>query len=155
VLYGTKDLARIQGYSPGMSEESTVTDLVQLVRGRIEASNRRDFDAVESFYAPDCRLRGAEIGEFEGQAAARGVVEDMIAPYEDFHVDIEEVLDLGRGVTFAALVARGRVGGGSAEVQFRFASVATWKNLVERQCNFIDIDEARAAAERLVEERSP
>jgi ketosteroid isomerase-like protein len=138
-----------------MSEESANPDLVPLVRRLVEASNRRDFDAVESFYAPDCRLRGAEIGEFEGQAAARGVVEDMVAPYEDFHVDIEEVLDLGRGVTFAVIVARGRVGGGSAEVQFRFASVATWKkDLAERQFNFIDIDEARAAAERLAQERS-
>ncbi len=111
---------------------------------------------MESFYAPDCRLRGAEIGEFEGQAAARGVVEDMVAPYEDFHSDIEEILDLGRGVTFAVIVARGRVGGSSAKVEFRFAAVATWKKgLIERQFNFIDIDEAGAAAERLVEERSP
>jgi ketosteroid isomerase-like protein len=139
-----------------MSEESANPDLVPLARRLVEASNRRDFDAVESFYAPDCLLRGAEIGEFEGQAAARGVVEDMAAPFEDFHIDIEEVLDLVRGVTFAVVVARGRVGGGSAEVQFRFATVATWKkDLVERQFNFIDIDEARAAAERLVEERSP
>jgi hypothetical protein len=47
------------------------------------------------------------------------------------------------------------VDGGSAEVQFRFGSVTTWKEgLVERQVNFIEIDEARAAAERLVEERS-
>ncbi len=139
-----------------MSEESTTPDLVQLVRRLIETSNRRDFDAVESFYAPDCRLRGAEIGEFEGQAAARGVAEDMIAPYEDFHVDIEEVLDLGRGVMFAVIVARGRVSGGSAEVQFRFASVTTWKkDRVQRQYNFTDIDEARAAAERLVEGRFP
>jgi ketosteroid isomerase-like protein len=139
-----------------MSEESANPDLVPLARRLVEASNCRDFDAVESFYAPDCRLRGAEIGEFEGQAAARGVVEDMAAPFEDFHIDIEEVLDLGRGVTFAVVVARGRVGGGSAEVQFRFATVATWKkDVVERQFNFIDIDEARAAAERLVEERSP
>ena len=138
-----------------MSEESANPDCVPLTRRLVEATNRRDFDAVESFYAPDCQVRGAEIGEFEGQAAARGVVEDMFAPYEDFHVDIEEILDLGRGVTFGVVVARGRVGGGSAEVQFRFASVATWKkDLVERQWNFIDIDEARAAAERLVEERS-
>jgi len=138
-----------------MSQEAANPDLVALVRSLVEASNRRDFDAVESFYAPDCRLRGAEIGEFEGQGAARGVVEDMVAPYEEFHAEIEEILDLGRGVTFDVVFARGRVAGGSAEVQFRFASVAIWKkDLVERQFNFIDIEEARAAAERLVEERS-
>ena len=52
------------------SEESTTPDLAELVNRWGEAANRRDFDAVESFYAPDAVLRGAElVGTFEGAAA--------------------------------------------------------------------------------------
>jgi hypothetical protein len=38
-------------------------------------------------------------------------------------------------------------------VRQRYAAVATWADgLVERQRNYFDIDEARAAAERLAQE---
>jgi ketosteroid isomerase-like protein len=136
-----------------MSEESTTPDLVELVRRYVEAADRRDFGAIEAFYAPDALLRGGEIGTFEGAVAACGLLEDMIRPYEEFHAQIEEVLDLG-SVAFAVLVAVGRVAGSSAEVRFRFASVTIWRGcLIERQTNYTDIDEARAAAERLAESR--
>ena len=138
-----------------MAEESTTPDVVELVGRYIEAVSRRDFDAVEAFYAPDAVLRGAQIGTFEGRAAARGVLEDICAPYEEFRAQTEEVLDLGSGVAFVVVDARGRVGGISADVGFRFASVAIWREgLVERQTNYTDIDEARAAAERLALRRA-
>ena len=35
-----------------MSEESTTPDLVELVRGNIEAANRRDLDGLISFSTP-------------------------------------------------------------------------------------------------------
>jgi ketosteroid isomerase-like protein len=137
-----------------MSEESTTPDLVALVRRYAEAVSRRDFDAVEAYYAPDVVLRGSQIGTFEGRAAARGVLEEIAAPDEEFRAKAEEVLDLGFGVTFAVVIATGRLGASSADVQFRFASVAIWKEgLVERQTNYTDIDEARSTAERLAEER--
>ena len=134
-----------------MAEESTPTELMLRL---FEAANRRDFNAVDALYAPDVVLRGAQIGTFEGRAAARGVMEDVIAPYDFFHAEPEEILDLGSGVVFAVIIARGRVAGGSAEVPFRSASVAIWRSgLVEQQTNYTDIDEARAAAERLARER--
>ncbi len=137
-----------------MPEESTTPDLVEHARRYVEAASRRDFDAVEGFYAPDAVVRGAQIGTFEGRAAARGVVEEVCAPYEEFRAEAEEVLDLGFGVIFAVVVAFGRVAGSSAEVRFRFASVTIWRGgLIERQTNYTDIDAARAAAERLAEER--
>jgi len=146
---GARDTCRV------MPEESTTPDLVELTRRYVEAASRRDFDAIEAFYAPDVVLRGAQIGTFEGRAAARGVLEDVCAPYEEFRAETEEVLDLGFGVPFAVIVATGRVGGGSAEVRFRFASMAIWREgLVEWQTNYTDIEEARAAAERLAQERA-
>ena len=55
----------------------------------------RDFGAVEGFYAPDAIYRGAQVGTFEGAAAIRGLFEDMLSPYEEFHGQVEEVVDLG------------------------------------------------------------
>jgi ketosteroid isomerase-like protein len=137
-----------------MSEESTTPHPTDRMLSFFEAANRRDFDAIDALYAPDVVLSGAEIGTFEGRAAARGVLEDVIAPFECFHAEPEEILDLS-GVILTVVVARGRVAGGSAEVRFRYAAVTIWRaGLVERQTNYTDIDEARAAAERLAEERA-
>jgi len=136
-----------------MPDEFTTSDPVELVLRFVEAANRRDFAAIEAFYAPDVVLRGAQIGTFEGRAAARGVLEDVIAPYEEFRAETEEVLDLGFGVAFAVVIAIGRVAGSSAEVRFRYASVTIWSGgLIERQTNYTDVDAARAAAERLAQE---
>lgn len=51
-------------------------------------------------------------------------------------------------------VAKGRLVGSSADVRFRFASVVLWtEGLVERVTNYMDIDEALAAAQGLADER--
>ena len=136
-----------------MSEESTAPDLVELARRLLEALNRRDFDAVEGFYAPDAVLRG-EAGTFEGAAAIRGLFEDMQRPFEDFHVEAEEIIDLGHEVGFGVIVVTGRPVGSTGEVRFRYAIVAIWTNgVIEQDMRNINIDEARAAAERLAGER--
>jgi ketosteroid isomerase-like protein len=137
-----------------MREESTTPDLVQRVRLLIEAMNRRDFDAFESFFTPDAVWRGMEIGTFEGAAAVRGFVEDMVSPYEEWEMESEEILDLGNGVIFAVIVQSGRPVGSTGHVEFRYGSVATWVDgSMARITNYTDIDEARAAAERLAQER--
>jgi ketosteroid isomerase-like protein len=137
-----------------MPEESTTPDLVELAHQLVDAVNQRDFDAVESFYAPDAVLRGAEAGTFEGGTAIRGLFEDMASPHEEFHGEAEEIIDLGNGVTFGVIIVTGRPVSSSGEVRFRFASVAIWTNgVIEREMRNMSIDEARAAAERLAEER--
>ena len=66
----------------------------------------------------------------------------------------EEIRDLGDGVTFAVILQRGRVVGSSGSVQLRYASVAEWiDGLIVHNTTYTDIDEARAAAERLAQER--
>jgi hypothetical protein len=62
--------------------------------------------------------------------------------------------DLGAGVSFAVVVMRGRPRGSTGWIRFRYASVGSWVDgLIERSTNYLDIDEARAAAERLARER--
>jgi len=127
--------------------------MVQRVRLLIEAMNRRDFDAVEAYYASDAVLCG-EAGTFKGAAAIRGLFEDMLRPYEDFHVEVEEIIDLGNGVGFGVIVVTGHPAGSSGEVRFRYAIVAIWtKGVIKQDMRTVSIDEARAAAERLAQER--
>jgi ketosteroid isomerase-like protein len=139
-----------------MSEESTNSDLVERQKRATEAANRRDLDAVMAFIAPDAvyDMSPVGMGVFEGQAAARGFIEDWWASYEEHEFEAEETLDLGNGVGFRVLIQKGRPVGSSGEVELRYAVVSVWEDgLIVRVTNYTDIDEARAAAERLAEER--
>ena len=94
------------------------------------------------------------MGTFEGQAAVRGFMEDWFASYEEWGVRVVEVQDLGNGTTFAVFVQSGRPVGSSGDVELRWAAAGEWENgKYARVTNYSDIDEARAAAERLAEER--
>jgi ketosteroid isomerase-like protein len=108
-----------------------------------------------SFWGPDPVYTSAGgLGTFEGRAAVRGFFEDWVSSYEEFEVVAEEMVDLGNGVTYAIFRQRGRPVGSSGEVRFRFASVGLSVNsLFVRLTNYADLDDARAAAERLAEER--
>ena len=140
-----------------MAEESKIPDLEEDLRRVIEALNRRDFDAVLSGYAPDCEfdLNAWGVGIFEGHAAIRGFAEDWLGSYEEYRAEADEVLDLGHGVIFVTYRERARVAGSQAYLERRQAFVASVRpdGLLERQTWYADIDEARAAAERLAQER--
>ena len=138
-----------------MSEEPTTPDLIGLARLFNDAFNRRDWDAVESFYAPDAVDVGVEaVGTFEGAAAIRGYYEDLASSFDDAHVETEEIIDLGNGVTFVVNLITGHPVGSSGEVEIRYGSVASWTEAVlERFTSYMDIDQARADAERLAQER--
>jgi ketosteroid isomerase-like protein len=138
-----------------MSEGSATPDLVELMRRGVEAANRRDVDAAASFYAPDAVYESAGMGaSFEGVAAIREFLGDFGGAYDEFGVEAEEILDLGNGVTLAVVNQEGRPHGSSGEVQMRYAAVAIWvEGMIERYTTYTDIDEARAAAERLAKER--
>ena len=139
-----------------MSEESTTPDLVELLRRVRGAANRRDFDAMLSFFAPDAVLENAEgLGTFEGKAAIRRFWQDWFASFEELWVARDEALDLGNGVGFSVVMSKAHLVGGSGEVRQRNAVVGEWADgLIVRMTLYTDIDKARAAAERLAEERA-
>jgi len=135
-----------------MPEESTTTDLVERVRGLVGALDRCDVDSVVSFQAPDAVLEAA-VGRFEGVAAIRGFIEDWLANYEEFAATLEEVRDLGNGVTFGVIRQQGRLVGSSGHVQLRHAAVYVWVDgVIARGISGPDIAEGRAGAERLAGE---
>jgi ketosteroid isomerase-like protein len=139
-----------------MAEDSTTTDLAALTRGLFEASNGGAFDAMMSFYAPDAvwDMSNVGMGTYQGPAAIRGFFEDWRGAYEELAFALEEVVDLGNGVTFAVVVQTGRPVGSSGEVRLRYGAVGEWaQGAIVRFANYTDVDEARAAAERLAESR--
>jgi ketosteroid isomerase-like protein len=132
-----------------MSEELTTPDLVALARRSIEAE---DIEAALSFYAPDAVWDASPwgMGVFEGEAAVRDFFEDWSGSYTSMEWKAEEIRDVGNGVTFAVILQTGRVVGSSGSVQLRYASVARWLDrLIVRNTTYTDLDEGRAAAERL------
>jgi ketosteroid isomerase-like protein len=74
--------------------------------------------------------------------------------YQDVAIEIDDVLDMGRGVGFVTASLDGRLAASTAHMRVRYGAVYTWAhNLVVRITSYADIGEARAAAERLAEER--
>ena len=134
--------------------ESTTPDLVKLVRAHFEAGNRRDLDAVTSNFAPDAVLDGRVPGDhFEGRAAIRSFVEEWFGTYEELEFGLEEVLDLGNGVVFAVVTQNGRPVGSASHLRQREGWVYVWVGGLIVRLTTYDVDEGRAAAERLAEER--
>ncbi len=139
---------------PSMPELSTTPDLVELVRLFVEAFARREFDSAMSICAPDAVWDNSTVGlgAFEGTAAIRSFLEDWIGSYEEFEQEIQELTDLGNGVTFGVLIQRGRLAGSTGVAHLRYAAVTQWRDgLITRNTQYTDIDEARAAAERPAE----
>jgi hypothetical protein len=137
-----------------MPEESTTPDPVERVRWQFEAGNRRDIDAVMSTFAVDAVLEGRGLGDiFEGQAAIRAFVEGWFGMYEELEFKLEEVHDLGNGVVLAVVLQEARPDGVAGYVQQREGWVYVWVGGLIARLTVFDIDEARAAAERLAQER--
>ena len=139
-----------------MSEESTTPDLVELARLSFQPAKSRNFDGMMAFWADDpvWDLSPMGLGVYRGTAAVRGFFEDWIGSYELFEVELEECRDLGEGVVLNVVVQRASLAGSSGEVTIRYASIAVWEDaLIVSVTNYTDIDEARAAAERLAESR--
>jgi ketosteroid isomerase-like protein len=138
-----------------MSGESAAPDLVVLTRRLYEAANAGDLDAMTSFFGPEAVWdQPDEIETFHGKTAVRRFIEDWQGAYEEYAVEVEDILDLGNGVTFAVSTQTGRPAGSSGGVRIRFGAVHTWsEGLIARMITYGNVDEARAVAERLAGSR--
>jgi ketosteroid isomerase-like protein len=135
--------------------EPTTPDLVELVRSILDAAGREDWDAILAHYASDAVWDMSDgMGTFEGASAIRGLWQDWWSSYERLEIDAQEIVDIGNGVVLTAFRLKGVPTGSGAEVQTRMALIYEWVDgVIVRATNYADIDEARAAAERLVESR--
>ncbi len=109
-----------------------------------------------SFFAPDAAWEASlsGMGTLEGAKAIRSFLDEWVGLYEDFQIATEEIVDLGNGVILSVSLQKGRPAGSTGYVQLRYAVVAVWvKGMIERFTTYGDIEQARAAAERLASER--
>jgi ketosteroid isomerase-like protein len=139
-----------------MAEESSRAHLIDLVSRSRETALRHDVDALMSFYAPDAVWDASDMGFgiFEGLEAIRGFFEDWWSTWEDHHQEVQESLYLGHGVVFGAIREEARLVGGEGRVDQLLGWVAQWADeLIVRVAVYLNVDEARAVAERLAEER--
>jgi ketosteroid isomerase-like protein len=135
-----------------MSEATNMPDPAELARLQIEAVNRRDFDALLPYAAPNIiyDTSPSGFGVYEGEAAIREFIESYWQTFDELSFELEEFVDLGNGVTFAVNRQHALPAGSSAPVQAREAHVTEWKDgLAVRVTVYYDISEGRAAAERL------
>jgi ketosteroid isomerase-like protein len=141
-----------------MAKESTSRDPVELTRQRWEAASRSEFDlqTLADDYSLDAVMdtAGYGMGTFQGREAISGFLSDWISSFEDLTMEAEEIAGLGNGVVLVVYHQQGRPLGGTNHVRVRSALVAVWVGaLIVRTTIYPDPDEARAAAERLADER--
>jgi ketosteroid isomerase-like protein len=138
-----------------MPDEPPTPDLAELLRLGYEASSRGDLDTVMGLYDPDAVWEVRGLGaRFEGVAQIRCFIEDWRGAYEDWSLVAEEIVDLGNGAALVVAVQTGRPFASSGHVRYRFAQVITLHDgVIVRVVGYNDIDQARAAAERLAESR--
>jgi uncharacterized protein (TIGR02246 family) len=137
-----------------MSEKANTPDPVELVGRALQAANRRDLDAVVNSFAEDATCDGRALGDrFEGRSAIRSFVGEWFGTYEELEYEPEEVRDLGNGVVFAVVVQNGLVAGSAGHVRQREGWVIVLIGGSIAHITFTEVDEGRAMAERLAEER--
>jgi ketosteroid isomerase-like protein len=139
-----------------MPDESTTPDLVELTQQAWAVANDHDLDALLRTFAPDAvwDLSDAGLGTFEGVAKIRGFIEEWWGTWAAHLVTVEEMVGLGHGIVFSAVHEDGRLVGSDGHVEQRLGWVFLWvQGEIRRLVTYLDVDEARAAAERLAEER--
>jgi hypothetical protein len=135
---------------------SVTRDRERAIRRTLEALIRRDHEAAAAIYARDgvWDMSAVGMGVFEGHDDIRGFIESWREPYGEFEFTLERLDDLGNDVTLGYAAQRAWLPGSSSPVSLGGGYVGVWRGtLLERNTFYLDIDEARAAAERLAEER--
>jgi ketosteroid isomerase-like protein len=155
--YTSRDKAlEAVGTQHAVSQEPAAPDPAEVTRRQIAAVNGRDFDAMLPYAAPDLvyDTSPSGFGSYEGIAAIREFIESYWKTFDELTFELEEFTDLGHGVTFAVNRQRALPAGSSAPVEAREAHVTEWKDgLAVRITVYRDVEEGRAAAERLVASR--
>ncbi len=138
-------------------EESTTPDLVELTRSMFDAASCHDLDGLMGLYAPDAVYDASHAGlgiSFEGVAAIRSFIAEWWETFEDHQTEVLEIAALSQGVAFARVREVGRPVASAGQVeQFRGWVLLGTGGKIEHVEPYFDATEARAAAERLAEER--
>jgi ketosteroid isomerase-like protein len=140
-----------------MPDRSPDADVVGLTRAFCSAGG--SVEEEMGFYGPDpvYDVSPMGIGVFQGRAAIRRFLADWMSSYDGYQEDMQEVIDFGNGVAFAAVRESGRPTGGAVDTRTHstFGFVIVWiDGKIARITAYPEINDARAAAERLADERA-
>jgi ketosteroid isomerase-like protein len=139
-----------------MSEEPRPPDLAQGAREAFAAASAEDLDGVTANLSPDAVWEMDEVGlgPFRGLDAIRAFLREWWSLWEEHEHRVEEAEDLGNEVGYVIVREHGRMKSSGAVAQARVAHVLeAVDGKVVRDITYTDIDQARAVAERLAEER--
>jgi ketosteroid isomerase-like protein len=138
--------------------DDTTPNLLELNRRMIEADTFDEWAMLaQQLYAPNAVWNTmGHMGRLTGRNAIVAFVRDYWLMWDDHHHYIEENADLGHGVIWGVIREHGRIKGSEAYVEARKAWVSLWdEGRCVRVTTYLDVDEARAAAERLAESTNP
>jgi ketosteroid isomerase-like protein len=128
--------------------------LVALARRQLAAVNRRDLDTLLRVLAVDAvyDTSPSGMGTYVGHVAIGAFLKGYWEAFDELRFELEEAVDLGSGVTFHVNRQIARLPGSQAAVRTREAHVVEWADgMVVRMTVYNEIEEGRAAAERLAE----
>ena len=116
------------------------------------AASRRDYDAIMGFFGPE-PVWETTLVTLDGSEAIHERLEEWYGAFDELEFELEEILELGNGVTLTVVNQRARPAGSSSSgghIERQEAYVGVWDDCrLIRSKTFLDVDEARAAAERL------
>jgi ketosteroid isomerase-like protein len=140
-----------------MPEESTTPDRVERTRLAFAAWNRGDLDETLKDFAPDAVWEAVPLGlTFDGIAAIRSFLEDWRSTYDEYEIQPHEIRDVSNDVVLTVVRQMVLPAGstGPTRIAEDWAFVFAWRGgRVVRAVAQQNIDEARAAAQRLAEAR--
>jgi ketosteroid isomerase-like protein len=137
-----------------MSQEPTNPDLLELTRQLVAAFDRGDVDTITGFGADEVVLQTMGLGlRFDGAQAIRSFLEDWLGSFADLEFELREVQQLANGVVFVLLHQSGSPAGALGSIGQDEAWVIVWADgRVAQLASYMDVDAARADAERLARE---
>jgi hypothetical protein len=140
-----------------MPEESTTPDPVELTRSVYAHLNSRDLDAIVGLMGPGSVWDASRwgLGIHAGPEAIRRFLEDWFGGLAEYGVRVDEIQDLGNGVVYVVQMAH-RAATERGYLELGALCVYQWvehTHTLARMTLYSDNDEARAAAERLAQER--
>ncbi len=138
-----------------MAEEATSPDAVELTHRAYASVNTRDLDAITALMGPASVWDASrwDLGTHTGADAIRRFADDWVGSLYEYGVRVKEMHDLGNGVVWAVQTAH-RATSRHGYIEVQSALVFVWVDgLLARATIYTEPDEARAAAERLAQER--
>jgi ketosteroid isomerase-like protein len=133
-----------------MSEQQYPEGAAELTRRSFASAGAGDFDAMMTFIGPDSvwDVSPWGLGTYTGAAAIRAFFGDWIGAFDEFSVEIEQLIDLGNGVIVAIATQSARSSRMQGYMRLHQASVFVWRNgLAAHVVHYRDVDSALAAAE--------